>query len=51
MKRLRAGKTYQHRAGAIEMQSRVAKIYERANVAAGEKLFDWGGAENATRGR
>lgn len=32
---------------AIEMQSRVAKIYgDRQAMAAGEKLFDWGGAEN-----
>ena len=31
---------------AIEMQSRVAKIYgDRQAMAAGEKLFDWGGAE------
>ncbi|MFH7116805.1 2-oxoglutarate dehydrogenase E1 component, partial [Klebsiella pneumoniae] len=31
----------------IEMQSRVAKIYaDRQAMAAGEKLFDWGGAEN-----
>jgi 2-oxoglutarate dehydrogenase E1 component len=32
---------------AIEMQSRVAKIYaDRQSMAAGnEKLFDWGGAE------
>lgn len=31
---------------AIEMQSRVAKIYgDRRAMAAGEKLFDWGGAE------
>ncbi|WP_016683569.1 2-oxoglutarate dehydrogenase E1 component, partial [Yersinia pestis] len=31
---------------AIEMQSRVAKIYsDRALMASGEKPFDWGGAE------
>lgn len=30
----------------IEVQARVAKIYaDRAEMAAGEKLFDWGGAE------
>ncbi|VTP65296.1 2-oxoglutarate dehydrogenase E1 component [Leclercia adecarboxylata] len=32
---------------AIEMQSRVQKIYaDRQSMASGEKLFDWGGAEN-----
>jgi 2-oxoglutarate dehydrogenase E1 component len=32
---------------AIEMQPRVAKIYsDRAEMAEGTKLFDWGGAEN-----
>ena len=32
---------------AVEMQSRVAKIYgDRQLMAAGEKMFDWGGAEN-----
>ncbi len=32
---------------AIEMQSRVAKIYgDRQDMAEGKKLFDWGGAEN-----
>lgn len=32
---------------AIEMLSSLAKIYgDRQAMAAGEKLFDWGGAEN-----
>ena len=32
---------------SIEMQARVAKIYNgRQAMASGEKLFDWGGAEN-----
>ncbi|MEG2827895.1 MAG: 2-oxoglutarate dehydrogenase E1 component, partial [Edwardsiella sp. (in: enterobacteria)] len=32
---------------AVEMQARVAKIYaDRAEMAEGERPFDWGGAEN-----
>lgn len=35
---------------AVEMQSRVAKIYgDRQAMAAGEKLFDWVGRESGLR--
>lgn len=47
MKRLQdLARRISHAPEAIEMQSRVAKIYgDRALMASGEKPFDWGGAE------
>ncbi|KGA73068.1 2-oxoglutarate dehydrogenase E1 component [Yersinia enterocolitica] len=47
MKRLQdLARRISHAPDAIEMQSRVAKIYgDRALMASGEKPFDWGGAE------
>ncbi|MCU5774202.1 2-oxoglutarate dehydrogenase E1 component [Erwiniaceae bacterium BAC15a-03b] len=48
LKRLQElAKRISHVPESVEMQSRVAKIYnDRAAMAAGEKPFDWGAAEN-----
>ncbi|WP_437611456.1 2-oxoglutarate dehydrogenase E1 component [Erwinia sp. V71] len=48
LKRLQdLAKRISHVPDGVEMQSRVAKIYgDRAEMAAGNKAFDWGAAEN-----
>ncbi len=44
---LELAKRISHVPETVEMQARVAKIYhDRAEMAAGNKPFDWGGAEN-----